>query len=228
MSTVDAEQLDRLSKELAQSCPSDLLCSASDFVPIRMEPSDAILHEFVFSLMLWESSLTHAMRAMELIRESLADYNELRVCFPEDLSAIIGTRYPRSLERSERVVAALNGVFQREQSLSLGSLQEMPKRDAREYLATLPGVPPFVAARVTLVGLGGHAFPIDGLLMKYLVKEGVLVGNANHEQHMGRMERAVRAADSQRLYCMIEYWADQKRNGSSALDALEPNEQAAE
>lgn len=228
MSTVDTEQLERLAKELEGSCPSDLLCTATDFVPIRMEPRDPLLHEFVFSLLLWEASLTHAMRGMELIRESLADYNELRVCFPDDLSTIIGTRYPRSSERSERIIAALNGVFQREQSLTLESLQEMPKRDAREYLSTLAGVPPFVAARVTLVGLGGHAFPIDGLLMKYLVKEGVLVGNANHEQHMGRMERAVRAADSQRLYSMIEYWADQKRNGSSAIDTLEANEQAAE
>ncbi|MCA9302912.1 MAG: hypothetical protein KC996_02195 [Phycisphaerales bacterium] len=223
MSSVDTEQLGVLMGELERTCPQTLKATALDFVPTMMEPQDELIHELVFSLLLWESSLTHAIRGMQLIRESLADYNELRVCFPEDLSGIIGTRYPGSLERSERIIAALNSVFQREQSLSLGVLRELSKHDARRYLTTLSGVPGFVAARVTLIGLGGHAFPIDGLLMKYLAKQGVLVGTASQEQHMGRMERAVRAADSHRLYCMIEYWADQKRNSSSATETLEEN-----
>lgn len=225
MSSVDPDKLAALGAELEKICPKDLLSTASDFVPVMMPPQDPLIHELVFSMLLWESSLTHAIRGMQLLRESLADYNELRVCFPEDLSGIIGTRYPSSLERSERICAALNSVFQREQSLTLEPLQEMPKRDARQYLSTLSGVPAFVAARVTLIGLGGHAFPIDGLLMKYLAREGVLVGAASQEQHMARMERTVRAADSHRLYCMIEYWADQKRNTSSAIETLEASEQ---
>lgn len=221
MSSVDTEQLGVLMSELERTCPQTLKTSSLDFVPSMMEPQDPLIHELVFSLLLWESSLTHAIRGMQLIRESLADYNELRVCFREDLSGIIGTRYPGSLERSERIIAALNGVFQREQSLSLDVLRELSKSDARKYLSTLSGVPGFVAARVTLIALGGHAFPIDGLLMKYLTKQGVLVGAATQEQHMGRMERAVRAAESRRLYCMLEYWADQKRNSSSGTESPE-------
>jgi len=228
VSSIDAEKLVAFNAELEKACPADLLCTAMDFAPVLMEPKDELLHELVFSMLLWESSLTHAIRGMKQLRESLADYNELRVCFPEDLSGVIGTRYPRSLDRCERIIAALNGVYQREQSLSMASLREMPKRDARQYLTSLSGVPAFVAARVTLIGLGGHAFPIDGLLMKYLSKEGVLVGVAGQEQHMNRMERAVRAADSYRLYCMIEYWADQKRNTSNAIETLELSDQSAE
>lgn len=221
MSTVDTAKLDAFMQSLEKLCPSEIRYGAIEFVPSMVVPQDELIHELVFSMLLWESSLTHAIRAMEAIRAELADYNELRVCFPEELSTIIGTRYPQSLDRCERLIASLNAIFQRQQELSLTTLHDMPKRDARQYLATLDGMPAFVAARVTLISLGGHAFPLDGLLMKYLTQENILTGTATQDEHMNRLERAVRAADSRRLYGMIEYWADRKRNTSSALDEFD-------
>ncbi len=228
MSTVDTNKLELFAAKLEKTCPQAIRYGALEFVPRVMPPHDPLIHELAFSILLWEASLTHAMRAMEAIHEQLSDYNELRVCFPEELSAIIGTRYPQSLDRCERLAAALNAIFQREQKLTLASLHELPKRDARQYLATLDGVPSFVAARMTLISLGGHAFPLDGLLMKYLTQEGVLTTLAPQDKHMAHLERAVRATDSRKLYGMIEYWADTKRNTSSSLDALDAPEPAAD
>jgi thermostable 8-oxoguanine DNA glycosylase len=221
VSTVDTNKLESFIAELERSCPETIRFSAQEFVPNMTLPHDPLIHELVFSLLLWEASLSHAIKAMDAIREQLTDYNELRVCFPAEISSIIGTRYPQSLQRCERISSALNLIFKREQSLSLVGLNDMPKREARQYLASLQGVPGFVAARITLVALGGHAFPIDGLLMKYLTQQGVLEGTATLDQHMSRMERAVRATDSRRLYGMVEYWADSKRNTSSELSTLD-------
>ncbi len=226
MSQVDDKHLEVFITLLNKSCPDKIRYSALDFAPNMLAPSDPVIHELVFSLFLWEASLSHAIKAMDAIRTNLADYNELRVCFPDELAAIIGTRYPNAHERCERIAAALNAVFQREQSLKLIHLLDAPKRDARQYLSTLDGVPDFVAARVTLIALGGHAFPLDGLLMKYLAQQGVLLGAGTATQHMGKLERAVRATESRRIYGMIEYWADRKRNTCSTIDELDRDTKA--
>ena len=221
MSSVDPKKLEGFVTMLCSACPDEILFSACEFVPTMLEPTDPVLHELVFSMFLWESSLSHAIGAMNSIREHLADYNELRVCFPSELSAIIGTRYPRSLERSERLIETMNHVFQIEQGLTLARLQELPKRDARQYLTELRGIPGFVAARVTLIAIGGHAFPVDGLLAKYLTQEGVLGKSGSQTQQMSALERAVRAVDARKIYGMVEYWADKKRNSSSRLGEID-------
>ena len=84
----------------------------------------------------------------------------------------------------------------------------MNKRDARAYLLSLEGVPTFVAARVILLGLGGHAFPVDTRLVKLLAAEDVLEPKLSPETATGRMERMLRAGEATSAYLAIESWAD--------------------
>ncbi|KAA0214322.1 MAG: hypothetical protein DYG94_07610 [Leptolyngbya sp. PLA3] len=158
--------------------------------------------QLVYSFMLWESSLSRADKAMSAISGQLLDVNELRVCLPSELMSIIGPRYPRAEERCLRLRACLNAVFEHEHRTSLATLEPMSKREARSALESLEGMVPFVAARVVLVELGGHCFPVDSRIAALL---GALCEpDESHASLSGKLERAFRAGEIPAIYAAIE------------------------
>lgn len=169
-------------------------------VPVGTDP---LVHQLVYSMMLWESSHAMAEACMEAVRGAVVDLNELRVCTVDELCEILPKACPGKEERAMRLLGALNDVFVREHALSLAALGAVPKREARQYLDALAGLPQFAAARVVLVSLGGHALPVDGRIAGVLGAAGV--PDAENPDALGaRLERAVRAADAPRVYALLE------------------------
>ena len=166
---------------------------------------DEIVDELIYSFMHWEAGGEHARGAMERFGGTFVDANELRVCHPSEIASVLGVRFPKGLERAERLAAALRGIYDRENVLALQTLREKSKRDARAYLESLAGVPRFVAARIVLLRLEGHAFPLDRRLMAMLKAEGVAVGTTNPDQACGPIERAVRAVNARDVYLALEH-----------------------
>ena len=93
----------------------------------------------------------------------------------------------------------------------LAHLVETPKRDARASLDAIDGMTPFVAARVCLVALGAHAFPLDARLAQRLSKEGVCTSGDDPDAVAGRLARHFRAGQAESAYLLIEAWADGRR-----------------
>lgn len=181
--------------------------------PIGADPSlehipvgtDAVVHQLVYSTMLWESSHEVAGRCMQAIRSGVVDFNELRVCSGFEMLFMLPKECPRKEERAARLLATLSAVFEREHRLALDGVAAMPKREARQYLDGLDGMTPFVAARIMLVTLGGHAFPADGRIARVLLDAGLISpGEASPADLCARLERAVRAADAPRVYALLE------------------------
>ncbi|MCH7961423.1 MAG: hypothetical protein IIC49_03725 [Planctomycetes bacterium] len=168
---------------------------------------EPLLYELLRSFLLWEASPAKAELAIESLLNAVVDCNELRICLPDEVHAMIGPRYPRGLERAMRIRSALNDLFEREHDASLEILTTLSKRDARAYLLSLEGVPPFVASRVVLLGLGAHAFPMDHRLLKPLIAEGVFAAEATPEAAAGWLERNLRAGEVRAAYLAIEAWA---------------------
>lgn len=189
--------VDRLSGEHGSE-PTD---PSADLCP---DGCDATVHELVYSVLLWESSHAAAGRALSAIRASFVDYNELRIGYPEELAPLLDGHDPRGEERAERLRAALNAVFARENRVSLARLTEMPKRDARAYLQSLEGVPAFVGARVCALSLGAHAFPADERISSLLAGAGVVEADAAPEEVGSRMERVLRAGEALPVYLLLE------------------------
>jgi thermostable 8-oxoguanine DNA glycosylase len=183
----------------------------TDLIDHRLISDDPLISELVFSILVWESSIEHAIKAVEAIDANLIDLNELRVCTPDELVALLPARYPKLLERSQRLIVCLNSVFERENKLSLVHLREMTKKDVLTYFESIKGVPAFVTARVILLGLGWHAFPIDEWLANELDRAGVVDKTSDIPGLISRMERAVRASDSLKFYTLIEHWATDQR-----------------
>lgn len=170
--------------------------------------ADRVVHELIYSLLLWEAGPVKARAAIDRIDQAVVDYNELRICMTDELIVILGPRYPLVVERAARLHDCLNEVYVRENGLTLSSLAARSKRDARTYLDSLPGMPTFATARICLQALGAHAFPLDSRLAKRLVREGVLGDGDCVDTAASKIERIFRAGEALPAYGRIESWAE--------------------
>lgn len=172
------------------------------------EGIDPLVDLLLYSFLLWESTPTLATEARANLHESIIDTNELRVSMPDEIEAWIGMKDSVSLERAERLRASLNAIYRREHTVTLQNLGTAPKREVREYLDTLEGMTPFVAARVTLFGFHGHAIPADRKLCALLVHEGVLKPEVSPEDAERWLERQIRASDAVQIALVLDAWRE--------------------
>ncbi len=209
------ELMGELIKELSSSYGEAGGVSCASLIAPTDLSNDPLISELVFSMLVWEASLKHAVEASACIHRELIDLNELRVCTAGELAAILPSRYPRAQERSERLLSVLNTIFRREHQLSLTHLREMNKRDVIAYFGSIDGLPVFASSRVILLGLGWHAFPMDDWLTKQLAGRGITETSLGIEEQTTRMERLVRASDSLKYYTLVEHWASDLRRAKS-------------
>lgn len=120
----------------------------------------------VSSFLLWESSTTAADQALVRLKAECVDFNELRVCLPEEIVSMLGSRYPFADERANRLRRALNDIYRREHKVSLDHIAAMGKREQRTYIENLDGMVPYVAARMLLLHFGTAGVPVDDQLVE--------------------------------------------------------------
>jgi hypothetical protein len=193
-----AKKLDALIKRLTAAAPD------AGATPPPPEGADRLVHELVYAFMLWEAGPALAAEAIGSITGAFVDYNEARIGMSDELAELLPKKYPLAEERCRRLRVALNTVFSREHALSLQSLDELPKREARAYLDSIEGMTPFVAARVTLIGLSAHAFPVDKRLVSILAGAGVCDPDESPESLASSLERYYRAGQAAPAYLALE------------------------
>ena len=113
------------------------------------------------SFLVWEWNGSRASSTWARMVEDVTDLNELRVTVVDDYLEYFGGGCPAAEERADRLRATLRGVFHREHSTDLSGPAGGPKKEFREYLDSLEGMTPFVAARTALIAAGSHAVPVD-------------------------------------------------------------------
>lgn len=172
------------------------------------ETIEPLVHLLVYSYLLWESTPTVSSVAIDRLYGSIVDPNELRVSMPQEIEEWIGVRDPVSLERAQRLRASLNSIYRREHLVTLEALASASKREVREYLDALEGMPSFVAARVTLFGFHGHAIPTDQRLCALLEREDVLAPGLATAEVERWLERQIRASDGEQIVLVLDAWRD--------------------
>ncbi|MGD9691854.1 MAG: hypothetical protein AB7G17_03350 [Phycisphaerales bacterium] len=192
----------------AKAFDSLIKTASNKYGPIELAPAP-LLDQFVWSYLLWEATLADAERAFKKVTAAVVDFNELRVCLPDEIVAIIGPRYPRASERAAILKKGLHSVFLREHAVSLEHLKDANKRAARQYLESLEGVPPFVSGRVLVLGLGAHAAPLDERLMGCLADEDVFEGDEiDLARASSLLERHIKAEDGLATHLTLLRWAE--------------------
>lgn len=171
---------------------------------VLLNEADPVVAEIVRSFLMWDAPRAGVQSAADKLGQVYVDANELRIALPDELAACLGVRYPACEERCARLRAVLHEVFVRENGLTLAHLRDQPKRAARAYLDGLPGMAPFVAARVALVCCESHAFPVDTVLLELLQHANAADADESPADASARLERAVRAGDAAGCYARLE------------------------
>lgn len=176
------------------------------------------LEEFVYSFLLWESSHAKAEGAIKRITSTVVDFNELRVCRPPELMSYFGKSYPRAEERALRLRASLQDLYLREYEVSLDAAVAMNKRDAKKYIETLNGLPPFVSSRVMLLVFGAHAFPVDDRTLHKLIAAEVVDHGSDLVKAAGIVERHVKAEEAIEVHGLVQAWSEDSSADPTAKD----------
>jgi len=201
-------QLKALLEGLASPPEPDDLQALTDPEPPPGQ-ADPVLAQLLFSILLCDTAIAPARVAMARLREEVVDCNELRVCTRAELASMLGSRFPRSAERAERLKAALNDIYLREHALRLDHLAESTKREARNYIESIQGVPPFAAARTLLLELTVHTFPVDSRIAALLAEHSVVPPGLAPQTVTTKIERLIRAGQARGAYLLIEHWCQQ-------------------
>lgn len=176
--------------------------------PEPPESAPDLIELLVHSFLMWEASRAQADAAMVRIRAATVSFNDFRVSLVKEVVDLIGVRYPMAQERAIRVRAAINDLFRREHAVSLERVGGLSKRDARLYLESLQGMVPFVASRVSLLGLDAHAIPVDEQTLATLAHQGVLHPETNVVEATGWLQRHVPGEKALATHLALQHAAE--------------------
>jgi len=203
-----AKKLDSFLKRIKKTAAAD-----------SVEATDALdpIGQLVLGLLQWDSTSTAAKIAYDRLMSSMVDYNDLRVSHAQEVKTILGQRYPKADDRIGRMSTILQEIYVRQHAVLLDGLLRKPKKEIRIYLDSLPGMPLYVSAQVTLLCFNGHAVPVDEVLVALLRREKVVDQEATLEQVQSFLERRVRASDAVDTHAILRHWADV--NGPSLVES---------
>lgn len=199
---------------------------ASAYKPAPFDPREP-MEEFVYSFLLWEATRAKADLAIKRLLSKVVDFNELRVCTVSEIIDALGVQYPRVEERAQRLLASLNEVYRREYEVSLDGCLKLTKREARAYLDSLEGMTPYVAARTTLLVVGGHAIPIDDRLAAKLREADAVDPDADPIKAAGTLERHIKATDGLDAHLLLQAWSEDAGADASLLKSAKSKRAAA-
>jgi endonuclease III len=137
---------------------------------------------------------------IKAIEREFVDLNELRVATELEVQEMLGARYPGIEKRVNLITQALNGIFEKEHTLSLDRLREVSRRDARQFLRDLPGMTPYVEAYVMLMAFDGHAFPCDQGMLDHLLEEEIVEEGTSLEDAQKFVEHHLKAEEMHPLF----------------------------
>ena len=176
-------------------------------------PEDPIA-VLVMSFLMWESTTDKALAAYERIMENVVDFNDLRVCMPHETLEYIGQRYPRALDRAQRLRAALRNIYLREHAVNLNKLMGSGKREAKKYIESLEGIVPYVSSRLALLSFDTHIVPVDDQLRTLLIEAEVSDNSVENAELGSWLAAQVKAGDGPATHAALQAWVDDQVGSS--------------
>ena len=185
------------------------LVAKSD-VPGPMDPltclATAVLAE--------ESTEAEAKRAVDRILDTMVDWNEVRVSDGVELNRAAGNTLRHGVRRCERLISALQAVFDSENRLSLDRLKSIGRRDARQCLESFDGASDYVVASVLLWSLGAHAIPVNDRLLNAFREADLVFPTASRAEVQAFLERHISASDGKRFCIVMRSFSAKKTQAS--------------
>lgn len=177
----DATKYEKKLKKLLTGLSSMRVPRDADDDPVRI---------LVVAVMEANATTKLVQKAMDVFERQFVDFNELRVAQPREIVEMLGKSYPHAREKAIELTAALNGIFQRANDLSMAYMGSMAKRDLRRHLGEI-GLSAYAAARVVTLCFDGHGIAADRDLVETLQMDGYAAPDADLDDVQGFLERVV-------------------------------------
>ncbi|MFQ5463062.1 MAG: hypothetical protein ACE5E5_10615 [Phycisphaerae bacterium] len=156
-----------------------------------------------------------AEKAVDRILATMVDWNEVRVSNAAQIAEVIGGLVPKPLGSCQRLIDALQDIYDRENRISLDRLRTIGRREARQFLEELAGTDEYAVACAVLWGLGGHAIPANDRLLAALRDADLVHPAATRAEVQAFMERHISASEGKVFSLKMRSFAASKRSEGS-------------
>ncbi len=147
--------------------------------------------------------------ALQRLRRSMVDYNEMRMASPADVVDEIGPNFPSIHYKAADLVAALSYVYEQLETLDLTEFKAKSKREAGKWLSEVPGIDEYTLGRVMLLCFGAHAVPVNQVALVWLQHYGLFEPSVQVPEAQGILERHVRSTDAMKVFCLLQRLAEE-------------------
>lgn len=165
-------------------------------------PAGDPLAQLILGVFTRDMPEARAHEVIERIRSMVVDYNELRVTSPRELAEFVGD-YPDAWTKCEDLSRALNRIFAIRHDVSLEWMMSASKKEVREFLARIDGLEPYTRARLRLLALRQHAFPLDEAMWAWARQQRIVDDKCTLEEAQAFLERQVSDKEALEVYLLI-------------------------
>jgi hypothetical protein len=167
-----------------------------------------IIEEILVGILGRDTAEGKARDALQRLRRSMVDYNELRMASSADVVDEVGPHFPTIESKAQDIVAALSRIYDLLETLDLTEFKARPKREAGKWLSDIPGIDAFTLGRVMLLCFGAHAVPVNQVALGWLQHYGLFDASVQVPEAQGVLERHVRSTDAMKVFCLLQRLAE--------------------
>lgn len=161
-------------------------------------------------------------RLVNKLTANVVSWNEVRVSNSRELQRAAGDSVDSHAPYYERLIRALQSVFDHENVMSLDRLKSMGRREAKGSLEELDAVDEYAVASILLWSLGGHAIPVCDRLLDSLRAANLVHPDATRAEVQAFLERHVPAAEAKTFCVSMRTFSPPKRVTAKTTGAAEP------
>lgn len=174
--------------------------SATKVTPVSYDdPVEAV----IYGILSENASERQAQIAWKRCKKHFVDLNDLRVARPDEIYDLFGKETEEIREMGLVLAKVLFAVFDKHHEMTLSSLHDMGKRQARQELEELNGMPHFALGYCMLMGLNAHAIPVTDRMIQYLQAHELVDPKADAATIEGFLAKQIGAKDTIEFYVLL-------------------------
>ena len=179
-----------------------------DYGKVKVVEYDDPVEAVVFGVLCEHQTLAAARTSLRKIKKHFVDFNDLRVSRQEEVVEVLEKNDPKIKVIARQLSDSLNAIFYKFDTISLNSLKEQGKRQARKELEELEKISPFVVSYCFLTALSGHAIPVSESIADYLRVEELVHPKSKTNDIEGFLERQNKSDDAYEFFMLLKTHSD--------------------
>ncbi len=163
------------------------------------DPVEAI----IYGILSEKVTERQAQTAWKRCQKHFVDLNDLRVARPDEIYDLFGKETDDIRDVGLTLAKVLFSVFDKHHEMTLASLHDMGKRQARQALEELSGMTRYALGYCMLTGLDAHAIPVTDRMIQYLRAHELVDPKADAATIEGFLAKQISAKDTMEFYGML-------------------------